>query len=1103
VLVSAAHAQPDSPPATPDQPTNGQPESEPKKRVEEVGTKTYHIYDESGQLRVAFKGITFEELNRRLKELDNLKSAPPSYLIQQLSITGKVERDFAELTCEFEIKNLEQSDTDFVRIPFKMAGALLPAGDSLQYEGPGDVVLQSEVNNQGLSGWLRGGAGQLHKLKVKVLIPVIQLGDENHLRVHFPRANRSQLKLALPGSDIVADVRSGGFKRPEEPAGETTVVPVDHLTGDFQLAWRDAGSQPMPTSRALEVEGVQRITIEGNQVRTHANLKVASRGMSFRDFQITLPHNARLVADDDRDKGYKIVLQTDGAPENAEPQKADVVLDEPTAGPISIQIETLTPFQLQRVRTIDLTGFIVNEAVRHSGHIGVQMGVGGDYKVRWVESSYQDRFDIKRVDKLPEPWQSDRLEGAFQYFSQSYQLKAEISAPTTRIVVDPEYLVSISKDHADLTARLKYQIRGGSIDSVELDLKQWTLDADSITPVDNIDLPEMTAARRIKLRFTRPIKGQLEISFRARREISSDAKAFSFGIPTLAADSVRETKVAVLPDDNILLTPQLMPSPAAIATSFNLPERQQAPYYFEYARADAIPEAFGFGFRDNPLVISADVESSIQIAEDAIRVRQVLQFEILHQTVSSIDLVVPTILAGRDELISRNSTPVELAKSPDENVESEESVRMSVSLDDAIGPVQLVAQFEIPLGSLPTDTQLTQFVPLAMPLESHLRRNRVQISVHDKLQFEMADAAFRPVKPVVDPLDDNYSYYQSEQSTSRMAMLVGRLPQQAVGSVDVRRAWIQTWLSTRSRDELAVLRLHCRATHCEIRLPQGVVPEQTWILLDGQPQAPIVVNQALRVALPNDNGEHVLVLRYFRDVQSAEWERASIDMPQIVGGSPIKNVYWQLVLPQTEHLLESPATCTTAFEWQWRRFGWHRVPRLDDPELMSWIGHFDAATAKLPTAVSGSANSHVYLMRFQSLPVNVSLATASRTWLVLMSMGSVLFVGLLLLYVPVARKSGVLFALAICVFAVGFLYPEAARIIAQIGLFGAGLVLISVVMRLGAIWNRPIKVEPAPGSSVRYSTTEAFQPQGAMAVPSSSTVIKPVGMSGSIATPES
>ena len=1103
LLVSPSNAQPDSG----GQPPQSNPEPAPATTVEEIGNGTYHVYDESGNLRVAFKGITFEELNRRLTELDNLKSAPPSFLIQKLSITGKVVQDFAELTCQIEIKNLEESETEFVRIPLKMSGALLPTGEILQYEGMGDLVLQAEENNQGLSGWLRGGAGQLHKLTVKVLVPVKQLGDDQHLRLHFPHANRSQFRLAIPGKNIVADVRSGGVQLAEEQSDETTIVPVDHLTGDFHLAWQKAGSQSTRTSRSLEVTGIQRVTIEGGQVRMHVNLEVESQGTPFRDFRVTLPVNTRLVLDEAIDRSYKLVPVTSDAPKNSGPQKIDIVLDESTVGPISVQLETVMPFQLQRARVVDLTGIIVNEAVRHSGHIGVLMGVGGDYKVRWVESSYRDRFDIKRVDNLPDPWQSERLEGAFQYFSQSYKLKAEISPPTTRTVVDPEYLISISEDQAELTARLIYQIRGGSIDSIQLDLKQWNLDPDSVAPLEIVDLPETIDAGRVRLPFTRPIKGQLEVTFRARRAISADLKSFSFALPTPSVDSVRDTKVVVLPDDNISLTPQITPSQSPPTTSFTLPERQQDPYYFEYARGGTIPENFELEFRNNPLVISADVESRIQITLNTIRVHQILKYEIRHQSIPAINLVVPKLLVERDDLISLDSAPIQLAESTVDKGESvgNDSVLMSVPLENAIGPLQLVVQFEVPLNNLSTDAQLTQFVPLLMPREQHLQQSYVHLVTIDKLQVDVMDTAFRPYTPTntIEPAEEGVRYYQSEQATPQLATLIGHPLKHEVASIDVRRAWIQTWLSSHSRDDLAVLKLHSRTDYFEIRLPEGVDPKKTWIQLDGRPQVPLVVDDALGITISNDNSEHILVLRYFRDGQATEWENARIDMPRMMTGNPINNVYWQLVLPQAKHLLETPSTCIPAFEWQWQRLGWHRVSRLDDSQLMSWIGHFDSSVARLTTDLNQSTHSHVYLMRFQSLPAEVFCVTFSKTWLVLISMGSVLLVGLLLIYIPVVRKSGVLFALALCLFAAGFLYPEPTRIIAQVGLLGAGLISVSLALRLAATWKKPRDIQASPGSSINYLNTEAFQAQSIMAVPSGSTLTKPIGRSSSIATPES
>ena len=115
------------------------------KRAEEVQPEIYYIPDKDGKLRAAYLDrITFEEFKKRISELAERVEAPPSYVLNGLSVTGAAADGQAALQVEFSVQNRQAVEGNWVRIPLKLGSAILPLRDTPQYEGPGEFFLHFE-----------------------------------------------------------------------------------------------------------------------------------------------------------------------------------------------------------------------------------------------------------------------------------------------------------------------------------------------------------------------------------------------------------------------------------------------------------------------------------------------------------------------------------------------------------------------------------------------------------------------------------------------------------------------------------------------------------------------------------------------------------------------------------------------------------------------------------------------------------------------------------------------------------------------------------------------------------------------------------------------
>ncbi len=1108
--AATSSAQPPSEPGNGKPSANGAP-ADADAVPSEFGREIFYVYDGEGankKLKLLVKDFTFEEFYRRLKKTEKPATAPPEFVIESLTVAGDLQADYADLRLTLVIENLAKSSDKFLRIPLRLDGAIIPPGDSVKYDNSVDFVLEAGGDNEGWIGWLRGGAGAKSTLQLRLLAPVQRIGDRSMLRTNFPRANSSQMQLTADGNNVEAEVLAGGNGEPLQRSGQKTIIPVTSVAGDFQMTWHRPPSKPGPGKNQFVVEGLQIISVEGDQVVTDATLTVKSPVRPFQEFTVKLPPASQLVSEP-TGEGYSIE-PLPGAGQGNKPQRVKVTLDNPSAGPVAVRLKTRSEItggeDPEFSKELQFAGFEVERALRQSGYIGVQFG---DWRHQWKEKGFSG-FDIRPVDPALDVFPSKDM-FTFQYFNQGYSLKAEIRPPQRKVSVAPEYLFDVSADSVELTARLNYQVQGWG-DELVVDPNGWDLELQNSTPADIVESLADGESGTKKLVLSRTFKGQLVVELRAKAALEVVDGVISLGLPKPEADAPGMTTVVVQPRDNVRLTAKTAPVKAPVFAPFIMPDRQQEPIYFIYDRGDGVPELFEFSLEVNPTVIRAEVDSLVRLSRQSASVSQTLRYYVLHGREQYLEMYVPLSLLDRDDFeIASGGEPIDPATIAAEpmNGTNGDSRPIQVPIKDGVDRVEFTVDFEMPMDGLSADSSLMVAIPLVMPKEKDVERNRLTIEVGAGLHPEVTDAAWTAIvapnvgdAPV--PL-----VYESDGEARSATLKVDLAAEVADTGLTVEQAWIQTWFTGGARYDYAAFRFQSRRDILEIQLPRGAVAKNTEIHLDGAHLPPnVTAERRLRLELsdlPNADGDHVLVLRYIGDGRPAGWGRLTVDLPSFVGEVQVKNpVFWQLVLNRREHLLNVPATCMPAFQWTWSGFGFCREPLLRDADLMQLTGQMGAS--RRVETVSGTSQAHVYLMRTRDLAGEITFVAVSRTWLVLIGAGVTLAIGMLLIYVPLLRNTAVGFAGAVVLVALGLLYPEPVLIFAQLASLGLLLFLLSVLLRVVMTLRRRRRLAPIviSRSSSRYPLTEAYQqvvePPPLSAV--GSTVASPQKLGGPIASSE-
>jgi hypothetical protein len=166
-------------------------------------------------------------------------------------------------------------------------------------------------------------------------------------------------------------------------------------------------------------------------------------------------------------------------------------------------------------------------------------------------------------------------------------------------------------------------------------------------------------------------------------------------------------------------------------------------------------------------------------------------------------------------------------------------------------------------------------------------------------------------------------------------------------------------------------------------------------------------------------------------------EPATID-----GAKWTRQLYWHLITPRREHLLAGPREMSREERWSWKGFFWGRSPLLDPVSLESRVGA--SSDYQQPR---GDVNQYLYcslgsVSRFEA-------RTGMRHLILAVCSGSVLVVGLVLIYVPALRSPSALLVGCVALAAFSVLYPTTALIVAQAG--GLGLILVAFARLL--LWT--------------------------------------------------
>jgi hypothetical protein len=1026
----------------------------------EVGPAEYLVPDRDGKLQHVLN-FSFERFMRlyRLQQRLDPQDEQPHFVIQEIRISGIAKDRQAELTAEFSI---DVRDSGWVRVPLRLGQAVLLK--EAEYEGPGEQLLDFE-NQQGYVSWIHSEPGKVHKITLKLLVPLVAIGGETVLKLNLPRAPLSKLELRVTGDPIQGRVSEESELVQGAAVDGQTPLTVLRLGGDFELAWRVPSSSAAEAPVQLEAIGKLLVRIDGRSVNTEARLAVRSFGGPFDRFQLRLPPGANLIGANQI--GVQLALLSS---DDKRGQLYEVRLKRKTVGPLDLRLVTERRYNAgQADELLELGGFEVQGAVSQWGHIAVV--VVGDWQVIWGPQQ-----NVRQIDELPDVLRRENLVAGFEYNLQPFSLAARVVPQKTRINVESsEYQISVGAQQVQLQARWKYNIRGAKLRTLDIELPGWEIDEIGPPGLVNPEVALGTDELVSSIPLAQAAAGQLDVTLRAHQNLAAGESELSFTIPRPHADTVSPAIVAISPADNVELTPRpesiVGLASQSLRSPLKLVERQQDPLFY---RTEGKESRFVAGIQLHEQAISADALSTVSVEEQTVSVEQRLVFQVAYEPVDSLTILVPRGLPLDSVGVTLDGQPLSVGSARGDPLSAAEEQAVRISLPGPrIGRLELQLRYTLTHDKLTPAATTSVTVPLAMPGVGKFGHNQLRVLPQAGIVAVVRNGLWTAeANSVAIP---SALQFIASQPVGELPLALELKQRPMEGKTVVECGWIQTILVRGERQDRVLYRFHSGERQLRVALPSGAIRESLEVSLDGKPIT--TVDEARgEYVIPlstGDGDQHLLDLSYSFPRRSSS-NRLLADPPEIRPAPRMRQLYWELIMPSTDHLLLAPAEFTSEYSWVRSGFLWHREPSLDQAELEHLLGATSAATPN-------SAQVNRYLFSTVRLVPPLELWWAPRSVLVFGASALLLAVGLALIYYPLLRHPATVFTLGVLVFAATQVNPETAIVVAQAGALGVVLVILAGVLAhrtLPPVASTPPVVTSSTRGSSRAvldrSITEAY-----------------------------
>lgn len=1090
-------------------------------QVQYVGPDTYILLDAEGHPQ-PMPGMTYEDFLAAWKKLNEAQASEsrPGYAIENLTFTGRVIGQRAELECQVSVHLMEDGSVD---VPLGLVGGILQSepkfsaasGEADSKKEPatgtsdiGKQYLTADPERGGFVARFHGKSGENRSLVLHLLVPLAHDGPETSLPLSCPRAVASQLSLDIDTKISEARVNSGTLVSQDTNPQVGTTVKVAGPTGLFRLSWQTPAKDSPAITSVLNALGAIHVTVDGRGIRSDAHLTVRSYGGAFDQFRVRLPAGSQLIqarpdAARSPESQYRVRVENSVPPQGAEkgaPSQQIVVVELPEKqqGPVIIDLATEYAGSAdKRNQDVDLAGFEVMGAIRQFGDVALT--VADDWQARWELGSYVRQVDPNELDTS---LQSFNPTAAFQYDRQPWSLKVRLARRQLRVHVTPKFDLECLPEEARLTVKLNYQVFGARAFEFRVELNGWETTGDPVESGSLVDSDRVTVTpeHTLLLPLVQAAARRAELTLTLRRALKREESRIKLPLPVPAADSIGTGELVVHAAPDVNLLPDIANSTGLTTASVpTIASENASDGATELHYRTLLPAATFVADRLNRArEVVAQRGTQIDIAENGAQVDQEFTYAVRFEPVSELTFDVPTEFFenadGVEALLATNNangeakpedrgTPLRFSSTGDEsniaNVSDRQQVRVLLPRPRT-GKFTVRVRYHMAFSRTGA-AEAHVVLPLIHANEGQAASGPVTVRTTRDLVAAIDDnapgATWKLASSTAEVNAENAALHLvADHEATTIPLRISAARANPSASVMVERVWIQNWFSKDVVQNRAAFLIRTAGSQATIELPPDETAGDIEVLVNRQPaqivsQAPgRLIVRLSEAANSTPVGAGSSAVTYAVELRSRQPYRPNLltlhhlTPPQIEGSTALSQVYWQIVLPGDEHVAHPPAQLSAASEWQWLGAFWGRRPVWTQAELEAWVG------ASQQIAPTSSHNQYLFT---GLLPIaTIELITAPRWFIVLSASASVLALAMIGLYAPVARNPWVWSVAALLIVVAALIFPAETLLLAQASIVGILLAGLSyLVSRLSA---RPARL--STGSIVSPSSQRLVTP---------------------------
>lgn len=1074
--------------------------------------KAFLMLDSAGN-PVMVPGMTFEKLDRLMRLESGLERPGKPYAIESLSIDGRADENHAELNVTTRIA-VEPTGESWIAIPLRMGNFHRTGAD---VSGVENYRLDLSEDGSGYVLHLRSDRRRSVVVAMRVVV-----------RVSPPPTAAIEFRLPDTVCDISLRVASTGvsasvFGRGDEvlrteQAGPTTEVKIDSGGGTFSL--RFGAQSPMIDNRPV-LEAESRIVVDWQQAD---NSPLAKVDLSVRNLRGDLPKVSLLVP------GSLQLLQQPAVLNGSPFEVLDAVdldngptrrVDRSRAAEVLRRLDIVPVANRGDSRVeVSLDGQMRSEGGRAGGTVivspigmdnAVQTGeievrTPRDYRLRWTSHPW--------VHSVWEKADSDSLSSRiykFRFDRVPFELPIWLSARARQLRVASDLRMTLYDSLASL--RMMIRTTGSIPDSriLPIDVGPWTVKsvfiADTTTVVESdragdtleVDLASLPSGGgegdRIEVVLVRAlVPGESKIELPLPR-IAGNDDAIGALPSTLTVISQNESRFVIDLPESLGVGEVIRRGTAPAGTPSMDADVYEGNRYSlpDVAQANRL---VGYLVRERPSVsVFADAEVSI-IAD---RITEVVDWTVYPEGV----------LRGR--------LPVAWGESPESGGQTVAQGSSIATSSDVAGVVTDAGDELQPLTGIDSASDIASLVlsPLAPwsivvddapatirpdadgryqiysdrlgsgPHRIRFRRTRALPSTPTAVSSVLGVYLPRPALPDVTLRGPVVVRFRGSSQWELSALgsegrLVDELSLTSLVEKDlslqikpiekreddfiVRRGVLRTAVGKTTHHEQfiatveggGVLRIGLAGQVGDALARAKVDGENAEVLRDSNNRCVIRVGES---------GVHRVDLQVWVPRQTT----AITDTVQPVLTLPIgiERLYWQVIVPQDEHLVWATATMGRAMRWQFDGWKLKRVPMQSDADLVAWSG-------VISTDASMPPGNRYLLVGIDS--GSLVAKTMSRLSMWLMVAVLVLATASLLIYAPAFRHPLMAVLGAVAIGGLLLLLPDAAVIAGQLMLVAMLIVAVMSGVRRLLLSRRGDRVLTPSREASDHLTTRHLGP---------------------------